>query len=143
MNDKCKYLCHMTAAEKHNYNVEYYRQNKDRWPKYRQGMTFGRMSSVSGQVRDAKWEQSRNQIDTEINKMQREQQDRINKMQEDANKPVEVQFKEQIKEARNFLNSGEFKKQLNQAVSFLKKNSGELIGLAKDFAKAFFSAWRS
>jgi hypothetical protein len=126
----------MTPQQKHDYNVKYYQMHKDRWPMYRQGTTFGN----SGALTDDKWKADKEQMDYEIARIQQQQAQRQAEMQKDANKSTSQLFKEQIQEARRFINSKEFKKQLNQAVKLLKENSGELISLAKDFSKAFFSA---
>lgn len=139
----------MSPQEKKEYNKNYYNQHKDYWSEYySKGKTVGRGGSLIDENEFYKnynetsdrINNTRKELDAEIAKEQKKQQELRKKMEEDANKDTSTLFKEQITEAHKFMDSKEFKQQMKEAVTFLKDNYKEMIGMAMHFAKSFFGA---
>lgn len=154
-----------TPEQKHEYNVKYYRENKDKyWPSSKnKAKAAGGMSDFDKQFEEAQRRSEefrkrndalRKQIDAEAAEQQKKAAEFKKHLEEEANKTPEQRVREQLTEMKNYLKSDEFKQNatvglrlakqvlpelMRTAVSFVNENRKQLVNFGKSLVNSLFS----
>lgn len=154
-----------TTQQKHDYNVEYYKKNKEKyWPSAKsKNQATGGMSDFDKQFEEAQKRSEefrkrndalRRQIDAEAAEQQKKAAEFKKHLEEEANKTPEQRVREQLTEMKNYIKSDEFKQNatvglrlakqvlpelMKTAVNFVNENRKQLVSFGKSLVNSLFS----
>lgn len=131
MNELSKELFHAyTAQQKHDYNVNYYREHSDLWKKfYNQGLNTGG-KGMAARVADKKREDERNEFMADYNRRKADIDRQREEILRDIEKPVDEQIRDSLSEMKTFIKSDEFKAQLRNGIKIAKSVLPEMLDVS-------------